>query len=146
MRILEAELLMKPFQVFEKEKGLQDNGPVQSYFTEQIYKYSEPYTPRLNGIFGANVDINPDNIYYKSPFASYLWNGKKFVDPLYQIGAFYSPTYGFWSRPGVLKEETDIDLNYNEAPMRGPFWINRMWAEKDQEIIKNTQLFKDRGV
>lgn len=143
MREIEAELDMVPLKNIKSEMGF--NGKVQQYFTEQVYKYSEPYTPKDTGIFLSNVTLGEDYILYNSPYANYLWNGKKFVDPDYKIGAFYSPTYGFWSRPGVLKEATDIDLNYKGAPMRGPFWTNRMWADKGDEIMNNLQKFIDVG-
>lgn len=145
MRAIEAELYMKSYEEFALSRGLQNNGPTQAYFTKQVHKYAEPYTPRLRGVFMANVDVNTDNIHYKSPFSNYLWRGKKFVDPKYHIGAFFNESYGFWSRPGVLKEETDIDLEYTDSPLRGPQWINRMWPDKGDEIINNTQNFMNRG-
>ncbi len=143
MRKIEAELEMIPLKLFKAKRGF--NGKVQQYFTEQVYKFSEPYTPRDTGTFLSNVTLGEDYILYNSPFSNYLWNGKKFVDPEYKIGAFYSSTYGFWSRPGILKEETDINLNYKGAPMRGPYWTNRMWVDKDKEILTNVQKFIDSG-
>lgn len=146
MRLIEAELYMKSYEEFVLNRGLQDNGPTQAYFTEQVHKYSEPYTPRLTGVFMVNVYLGPDYIHYKSPFANYLWRGKKFVDPKYQKGAFFNESFGFWSRPGILKEETNIDLEYTDSQLRGPRWINRMWVDKSDEIIQNTQKFMNRGV
>lgn len=40
------------------------------------------------------------------------------VDSITGKGAFYSEGYSFWSRPGVAKVETNIDLNYQNG--RGP--------------------------
>lgn len=141
MREIEAKLDMLPLKIVESQLGL--DGKAQQYFTNQVYKYSEPYTPRVSGNFYANVKLGKDYILYNSPFANYLWNGKKFVDPVYQKGAFYSDSYGFWSRKGVQKIQTDEDLNYNGGPMRGPFWINRMWADKGDEIIKTVEKFME---
>lgn len=144
MRIIEAELNMKSYERFALSHGLNDNGLVQKKFTELVYEYSEPYTPKFTGVFMTNVYIDTDNIHYISPFANYLWRGKKFVDPEYKKGAFFSNQFGFWSRPGILKEETDIDLEYSEAPMRGPYWINRMWPDKGEEIISITQKYMEK--
>lgn len=143
MREIEAELEMVPLKIFKAEKGF--DGKVQRYFTEQVYVFSEPYTPKNEGNLLANVAREEEYILYNSPYATYLWYGKKMVDPDYKIGAFYNPEYGFWSRPNVLKEVTDIDLNYKGAPIRGPFWINRMWADKDKEILRKTQQYIDTG-
>lgn len=151
MRVIEAELDMIPFKVFEAEHGL--NGRVQQFFTSKVHEYAGPYTPMQTGTFMGNVTEGEDYILYKSPFSSYLWEGKKMVDPKYKVGAFpirdgkisFTPEtgkiQGFVSRKGVLKELTDIDLNYTGAPMRGPFWINRMWADKSDEIIETVQKF-----
>lgn len=139
MRVIEAELEMVPFKVFEANHGF--NGRAQQFFTSKVHEYAGPYTPMQTGMFMKNVKEGENYILYKSPFANYLWNGKKFVDPKYKIGAFFKPSYGFWSRPDILKEATDIDLNYTGAPMRGPFWINRMWADKSDEIIETVQKF-----
>ena len=148
MKEIEAKIEMLPFKVFQSEYGF--NGKVQHFFTDRVYEYSKPYTPSSQddsdgGNFISNVDRGEDYIHYLSPQALYLWNGKKMVDPKYQIGAFYNPNYGFWSRPGILKELTDIDLKYTGEPMRGPFWINRMWADEDKEITYMTQKYIDTG-
>lgn len=141
MREIEAELDMVPFKTFKTQHGF--DGPVQRFFTEKVYQFSSPYTPKLTGEFETNVTIGEDYILYNSPFSLYLWQGKKMVDPKYKVGAFYNEKYGFWSRPGVIKEQTDEPLNYTGTPMRGAFWTNRMWADRDDEIIEMTQKFSD---
>lgn len=142
MKIIGAELNLVPYKVFETNHNLEK---AQKYFTLQVYKESEPYTPKKNGILSSNVIVGNDFIHYKSPYANYMWNGKKFIDPKYEIGAFFNENYGFWSRPGILKKETDIPLNYNGAPLRGSFWINRMWADKSDVILNKVQKFIDKG-
>lgn len=147
MRLIKAEIALTPISRVLNSYGFEEQGLTQQFFTEEIYKHSDPYTPASGsgeGLFKTNVDIGPDFIHYRSPFSNYLWNGKKFVDPKYQIGAFFSESYGFWSRPGILKEETDIDLVYTGAPLRGPFWINRMWVDDGEEITKKVQQYAER--
>lgn len=51
-----------------------------------------------NGLYGEVYFYDPD-----IPYAHYMYEGIVYVDPIYMTGAFYSPDYGFWSRPGVEK-------------------------------------------
>ena len=66
-------------------------------------------TNELNAVASGKVYLYPTN----SPQGHYLYEGKLYVDPVYGKGAFYSPTYGFWSRPNVEKVRTNIDLTYS---------------------------------
>lgn len=50
----------------------------------------------------------------ESDYGHYQYEGKLYVDPVTKKGAFYSPAYGFWSRPGVSKVETDQSLTYSQ--------------------------------
>jgi len=47
------------------------------------------------------------------PYGHYQYEGIKYVDPLYGIGAFYDPEYGFWSRPNVKKVPSGEPLHYS---------------------------------
>jgi len=47
-------------------------------------------------------------------YAHYQYEGKVYVDPITGKGAFYSPEYGFWSRPGVKKVPSDRPLQYGQ--------------------------------
>ncbi|MBQ0074482.1 MAG: hypothetical protein KBT34_09835 [Prevotella sp.] len=61
-------------------------------------------------------------------YAHYMYEGILYVDPVYRIGGFYSPDYGFWSRAGVTKVPSSRGLNYTN-PKAKPHW--------DEEAIKN---------
>lgn len=54
-------------------------------------------------------------------YAHYVYEGKVYVDPIYRIGGFYSPDYGFWSRKDVTKVPTDRNLQYTD-PNAKPHW------------------------
>lgn len=49
-----------------------------------------------------------------SEYGHYQYEGILYVDPLYQKGAFYSPEYGFWSRPEVTKVPSKRKLTYSQ--------------------------------
>lgn len=123
--------------------GLDKGGRVQEFFTSELMRKSDPYVPFNEGALktSARLDTDKDAIIYNTPYARYHWYGKLMVDPITHKGAFYSPTYGFWSRPDVKKVLTDRNLEYNGAPLRGPRWVERCWINEKDNIIKSTEEF-----
>ena len=61
-------------------------------------------------------------------YAHYMYEGIVYVDPVYHVGGFYAPDYGFWSRPGVRKIPSERPLKYKKA---------KAVAHWDEEAIKN---------
>lgn len=112
-----------------KKTGLNIGGKTQAFFTNEVIKEQSPYVPYLNGFLDTNVTILPDKdgFIHNSPYSRYHWFGKKMIGP-------------------APKELTDIDMNYNGGPLRGPFWTERMWADKGNEIIRSTEAFMKRGL
>lgn len=49
----------------------------------------------------------------ESDYGHYMYEGWKYEDPLYKIGAFYKDGYGYWSRPGVEKVKSETPLFYS---------------------------------
>lgn len=111
---------------------------LQEIFSYEVMRHSDKYVPFQSGILknSAFVDADKTGIVYVAPYARYHWFGKLMVDQKTQKGAFYSPEYGFWSRPLTPKELTNKDLNYTGAPMRGSHWVERMWVAEGEEITK----------
>lgn len=124
-----------------KERGLLPGGTVQKYLTNEVIRISDPYVPFDNGPLKNQIAVSMDGTYYDyiSPYTRYHWYGKLMVDPITKKGAFFNPDYGFWSRPGVPKELTDKDMNYRGAPMRGPKWTIRAWADNQNQVISNLE-------
>lgn len=65
-------------------------------------------TANLNNTTRGEVYLYPPY----SDYGHYQYEGIKYVDPEYGIGAFYDPDYGFWSRKGVKKEPSNEPLFY----------------------------------
>lgn len=74
----------------------------------------------------------------ESDYGHYQYEGKVYVDPITGKGAFYSPEYGFWSRPGVEKVPSDRPLIYSQ-PNAVPHW-GEVAIQEDQnkwlEVVK----------
>ena len=117
-------------------KRLGKGQEVHRFFTNELRRVSDNYVPFRAGALKNNVVIDADGsaITYNSPYARYHWYGKKMVDPEYGVGSFYDKDYGHWSRPGVSKVLTEVDLNYTGAPNRGPKWALRAFADNKEAL------------
>lgn len=62
-------VVIKPTSVIKARLGLEPNGKVQSYFTSTCQKHMDKYVPMRLGNLRTNVDVQPDRIIYKSPYA-----------------------------------------------------------------------------
>lgn len=91
------------------DRGLGIDNKAQKFFTNEVYKISQPYTPFDTGTLSGTVDIQDDSITYKVPYARSQWfgmskNGKSF--------------------------------NYEGAPMRGRQWTNRAFIDRGKEVLQ----------
>ncbi len=124
--------------------GLQEGGPVQRFFTNELMRLSDPYVPFRSGPLKNTVQPSQewDSIIYNTPYARYHWFGKLMVDPITRKGAFYDPLSGrFWSRPNTPKVLTARDLKYTGGPLRGPKWVERCWIDNKDSIIQSTEAY-----
>lgn len=135
-----------------KRKGLEDSGPAQRFFTNEVMRLSDRYVPMANGVLKNSAKMTDDGkgIIYNTPYARYHWYGKLMVDPLTGKGCFVytDKTTGNvvkYSRPGVQKVLTDRDMKYNEAPLRGPKWVERCWIDNRRHITKSLKKYVKRG-
>lgn len=93
----------------------------QDALDAQVWEDVQKYMPHDTGdlIEQTNaININERGRVYLYPpnsdYGHYLYEGVLYVDPLYGKGAFYSPEYGFWSRPGVKKIPSERKLTYSQ--------------------------------
>lgn len=130
------------------DKGLDEGGKVQRFFSSEVMRVSNPYVPFRDGVLQASARIadDGDGITYSTPYARYLWFGKLMVDPITKKGAFYNPMTGrFWSRPNTPKELTGKDLKYKGAPIQGPRWVERAWIDHSAKVIEATEKYANGG-
>lgn len=136
----EAEVLLERF-------GIEPGGRAQHFFTSEVLRHSDDYTPRDIGVLASSATVETDGaaIRYNAPHARVHWYGKVMVDPITQKAAFHDGQSGrFWSRPkeeGIRKEVTDRDMQYRGAPMRGPRWVERSWIDHKNQVLEATARF-----
>ncbi|MDF2907574.1 MAG: Minor capsid [Herbinix sp.] len=118
-----------------KDRGLQDYGKVQKFIDSETMRLMAPYTPYLGGVLEKSAvlgtDIGSGEIHQGTPYARYQYYGKLMVSSL---------TGSAWSL-GESKVLTDKDLEHNKSqhPMAGPFWFERMKADKKEQILRGAR-------
>lgn len=129
---------MKPVSVIEARLGLEPNGRTRRAFAEICKAHMDRYVPYRNGILrGSARVINGQDILYNTSYAHYIYEGKKYVMDNGK-SAYYSPTYGFWSKPGVAKHDSGELLHYSNGFR---YWDRQMWSAEKDECLKELKNF-----
>ena len=110
----------------------------QSFVDSECIRLMVPYTPMLNGILMKSAvlgtDIGSGHIYYLSPYARYQYYGKLMVSSI--TGSSYASM-------GEKKVLTNVDLVHQKSrhPLAGPFWFERMKADKGAQILRGAAKY-----
>lgn len=94
----------------------------QEALDKKVWETMKQYMPQESGrliMETENLNRNTRGEVYIYPpddvVARYLYNGIVYEDPDYHVGGFFSPQYGWWSRPGVQKVPSGRELQYKKA-------------------------------
>ena len=132
-----------------RDKGLAPNGDVQRFHTQNVLKRIKRYMPYVSGatykITVAQTDINRPEIVTNTPYAKYLFYGKKMIDPKINASGFLTPE-GWRSRRGSVKVLTAENLKYNKTknPAAGPRWDRALVAAEGKALVADLQEYIDR--
>lgn len=126
---------IKPNQHLIRERGLNQFGLTQKFIDQEVIRLMAPYTPYRAGFLEKSATlgtkIGSGHIQQNAPYARYQYYGKLMVSSI---------TGSAWSH-GEPKVLTDKDLNYDTSkhPQAGPFWFERMKADKKEQILRGAQ-------
>ena len=132
-----------------RDKGLAPDGDVQRFHTQNVLKRIKRYMPYVSGatykITVAQTDINKPEIVTNTPYAKYLFYGKKMIDPKINASGFLTPE-GWRSRRGSVKVLTAENLKYNKTknPAAGPRWDRALVAAEGKTLVADLQSYIDR--
>ena len=102
---------LKPTSQIKARLGIQPNGRVQKFFTNECVKAMDKYIPMREGNLRLIKDERSDSVTYESPYAKYQYYGKLMVG----------------KAPKTL---TNKDLQYHSGDSkRGSFWFERSKAD-----------------
>lgn len=133
-----TSIKMKPVSVIEARLGLEPNGRTRRAFSEICKAHMDRYVPYRNGILrGSARVVDTEYIKYNTSYAHYIYEGKKYVMDNGK-SAYYSPTYGFWSKPGVAKRDSGELLHLNNGFR---YWDRQMWSAEKEECLKELKNF-----
>lgn len=130
-----------------QDLGLDKGGRVQRVIDSEFMRYMKEKMPLDNGIMIANTrSITPGTITVETPYAHYMNEGILYVMPHNGKGAYYSPTYGYWSEKGVAKIPSGKPLVYHGGPNRGAHFVERTASENFDDILRAAQRELDRSI
>lgn len=132
-----ADMLNK----FNLEKG----GVVQQVIDKSVIDYSLAYCPWETGVLAKSAygatQIGSGQVIYPGPYAHYQYYGEIYGPniPVFEDDSGI-PTR-FFSPPGQQKHPTGRSLNHatDVNPLAGPFWFERMKADRLQDIIEEAR-------
>ncbi len=101
-------------------------------------KLIDPYTPKDNGLLMESARLRPWEIEYIQPYSAYQYYGEMYVDPIFGVGGFFSPKFGYWSRPGVEKVPSGRPLTYQK---NNPFSTDH-WDVKAEQAGQKEKLYR----
>lgn len=107
-----------------------------TYAHTRLHAYCSPYVPMDSGHLDQAVDITPEFVRYRSPYAHFQWAGKVFVD---DRGSTYA-------LPSHSKHPTNKDLKYSEDyhPLATSHWEEAAMAAHKEDLIKDIEDYLKR--
>lgn len=137
------ETITETFLPSEKELlkglGLDKEGRVQKVVDETFIHYMRLKMPKQEGIMMQNTRNRAGGLVtVEVPYAHYQNEGILYVMDNGK-GAYYSDTYGFWSKPHAKKHPSGRELNYHGGPDRGAHFVERTLNENFDDILRAAQ-------
>jgi len=91
-----------------------------------LFKMETPYVPFDTGVLSQSVEVTPNYVMYKQPYAHYMYEGIVYGPniPIMENGV----VVGFFSRPGIKKTSTGRYINYDKShhPLATHHWDQAM--------------------
>lgn len=117
----------------------------QEELDKRVWKDMQQYMPKRQGAGHLIRQTNRLNkgaagtgeVHVYDPaveYAHYMYEGEKYVDPVYRKGGFYTEDYGWWSRPGVTKVPSGEPLFYSN-PKAEAHWDEITIANHEKQWL-----------
>jgi hypothetical protein len=117
----------------------------QDALDEQVWADMKQYMPHATGnLIRDTEELNQSTrgeVYAYDPasdYGHYQHEGTLYVDPVYNKGAFYSPGYGYWSRPGIEKIPSERELVYTD-PNAVSHWDVEAYKKHKSEWVRTAK-------
>ena len=107
---------------------------VRKYAHTRLHAYCSPYVPMDSGALDQTVDITPDYVHYKSPYAHFQWEGKVFVD---DRGSTYA-------KRNTSKHATERNLKCSKHPLASSHWERAAMTAKGDRLAEDIETYIKR--
>ena len=127
-----------------------EGGRTQKVIDSSFMAYMDPYMPaddnqELITSMYSSTRVGSGEVNINKPHAHYQYEGIKYIDPKYGVGAFHDPVSGrYWSRPGIKKVSSGEKLQYHGGALRGDHFVERMLADHFNDILNIGQKEIDK--
>ena len=144
-----AYLEMNSVDQILKDKGLDPGGDGQRFHTANVLRRIKRYMPYLYGmtikVTVAQTNIKRPYIVTNTPYAKYLFYGKKMVDAKTLKPGFMTPD-GWRTRKGSVKVRTSEDLDFYKGhnSQAGPRWDKRLKDAEGEAMAADLQRYMSR--
>ena len=118
---------VKPTSVIKARLGLEPNGRVQKYFTNECAKAMDKFVPFDEGTLAETViqegvpteNVTTDTITYQTQYAKVVYYG--------------------------MREGKPINIHTDKHKFATTYWDKHMWTAKGKDIVKSVQEYVNRG-
>lgn len=129
-----------------KDKGLDPAGDAQRFHTANVLKRIKRYMPFLSGmtykVTVAQTDISKPYIITNTPYAKYLFYGKKMVNAETGKGPMMIPGVGPRYKKGTVLKVTGENLQYTKKnPNAGPHWDKTLSAAEGKAMAEDLKRY-----
>ena len=118
--MFEVKLKMQPDSVIQAQLGIEPNGRVQRYFTNQCALHMDKYVPYDTGTLASTVEIGSDTIVYNQPYAKVVYYG--------------------------VRDGKKLNYQTDKHPKACSYWDRQMMSAESQELIQEVQRYYDGGI
>ena len=111
-------------------RGLGPDRRAEKFLASEVKRLSDPYVPFRQGTLKNTAQIEQGGegtvLVYNTPYAHYQWFG--------QAMGGRAP-----------KHYTGKPLTYGGGGLRGPRWVERMMADRREDVVQSLKNFIGRG-
>ena len=122
-RIVNVKVDINVSKILAK-RGIGGDNRARVFLASEVKRLSDPYVPMQQGLLKNNAVVAEDGstLTYTQPYAHYQYYG--------EVMAGRAP-----------KSYTGEKLTYHGAPMRGARWVERMLADKRNDLAKSVEAY-----
>lgn len=117
--MFDVKLKMQPDSVIQAQLGIEPNGRVQRYFTNQCKLHMDKYVPFDTGTLASTVKSTADEIIYDQPYAKVVYYG--------------------------VRDGKKLNYHTDKHPKACSYWDRQMASAEMQDVIKEVQMYYDWG-